>query len=140
MADKTRLRVDILGRKFNIVSDEDTQYIMKIVKDMDFRMKKFKEENPNFTFDNISVLTCLNLCDELNKLKYSQADKENTQNNSIRGQLMEYSKELSRAEFTIKRLEREMEELKRESIEKEESLKREYAAKEKEFLDMLESM
>lgn len=140
MVDKTRLRADILGRKFNIVSNENAQYVMKIIKDVDSRMKKFKEENPKFTFDYISVLTCLNLCDELNKLKFSQEDKENVENNSIRGQLMEYSKELSKAEMTIKRLEREMEEIKRESMEKEENLKREYAAKEKEILDMLESM
>ena len=58
------------------------------------------------------------------------------ESNKIRKQLVEYSKELSRAESNIKRLEREL----KESRDKENKLKREWAAKEKEYLDMLGSM
>ena len=64
---------------------------------------------------------------------------EDEETNLIRSQLVEYSKELSKATSTIKRLEKEMETIKAESKKREESLKREYAAKEKEILDMIDA-
>ena len=143
--EKKRVRVDIMGRGFNLVSGENTDYIISVAKEVDAKMRELKDENPKLTYDTAAVLTALNLCDELMRLKNEaendeRLDEINKEDNKIRSQLVEYSKELSRATGTIKKLERELEKLKKESREKEEKVKREYEAKEKEILDMLDSM
>lgn len=143
--DKTRIRVDIMGRGFNLISGENTDYIVRVAKEVDFKMRELKEENPKLTYDTAAVLTSLNLCDELFSLREEKQNEEeekeiDDESNRIRSQLVEYSKELSRATNTIKKLERELDRIKKESREKEEKVKREYAAKEKEILDMLDSM
>lgn len=141
--EKQRVRVDIMGRGFNLVSGEDTAYIVNVAKKVDLKMRELKEENPKLTYDTAAVLTALNLCDELTAEKNSKKDEvteENNEENMIRSQLVEYSKELSRATGTIKKLERELEKIKKESREREEKVKREYEAKEREIMDMLDSM
>ena len=143
--EKKRVRVDIMGRGFNLVSGENTEYILSVAKEVDTKMRELKDENPKLTYDTAAVLTSLNLCDEFMRLKYEMENDEkfeeiNKEDNKIRSQLVQYSKELSRATGTIKKLERELEKLKKESREKEEKVKREYEAKEKEILDMLDSI
>lgn len=138
--EKTRIRVDIMGRGYNLVSDEKSRYIEKVAKEVDSKMRELKKENPRLDYDTAAVLTALNICDELfslkdNSLKSTQDDETNL----IRSQLVEYSKELSKATTTIKKLEREIENIKSESKNREEKLKREYAAKEKEILDMIDA-
>lgn len=134
--EKTRIRVDIMGRGFNLVSGEKGKYLENVAKEVDRRMKEFKTGNPRLDYDTAAVLTALNLCDELMSGK---AEKEDDETNLIRSQLVEYSKELSKATNTIKKLEKEIDAIKSASKKKEESLKREYAAKEKEILDMIEA-
>lgn len=140
--EKTRIRVDIMGRGFNLVSGENGKYLETVAKEVDKRMRKLKGENPRLAYDTAAVLTALNLCDELisaREKKDEKPEKEDDETNLIRSQLVEYSKELSKATNTIKKLEKEMKAIKAESRKKEESLKREYAAKEKEILDMIEA-
>lgn len=137
--EKTRIRVDIMGRGFNLVSGEKGKYLENVAKEVDRRMKEFKSGNPRLDYDTAAVLTALNLCDELMSGKAEKAAKEDDETNLIRSQLVEYSKELSKATNTIKKLEKEIDAIKSASKKKEESLKREYAAKEKEILDMIEA-
>ena len=138
--EKTRIRVDIMGRGFNLVSGEKGKYLEMVAKEVDKRMRQLKNENPRLEYDTAAVLTALNLCDDLMSQKEKRNKKdEDEETNLIRSQLVEYSKELSKATNTIKRLEKEMESIKAESKKREESLKREYAAKEKEILDMIEA-
>lgn len=145
MEKNTRIRVDIMGRGYNLISSENTGYITRVAKEVDSKMRELKNENAKLTYDTAAVLTSLNFCDELFKLrKLNESEEEDDgisdENNRIRSQLVEYSKELSRATNTIKKLERELERIKKESHEKEERVKEEYAAKEKEILDLLDSM
>ncbi len=139
--ERTRIRVDIMGRGFNLVSGEKGKYLEMVAKEVDKRMRGLKNENPRLEYDTAAVLTALNLCDDLMSQKEKKPTKkaEDEETNLIRSQLVEYSKELSKATSTIKRLEKEMETIKAESKKREESLKREYAAKEKEILDMIDA-
>lgn len=140
--EKTRIRVDIMGRGFNLVSGANDKHLVNVAAEVDKKMKELKNENPRLDYDTAAVLTALNLCDELISSKNKKAvknEKEDDETNLIRSQLVEYSKELSKATNTIKKLEKEMEAIKAESKKREESLKREYAAKEKEILDMIEA-
>ena len=141
--DKTRIRVDIMGRGFNLVSGENTDYLLRVAKEVDKRMRDLKNENPKLMYDTAAVLTSLNLCDELFEvISENERKKKNSkeEDENIRSQLVEYSKELSKATSTIKKLERELDKIKRESREQQERVKKEYEAKEKEILDMLDSM
>lgn len=143
--EKTRIRVDIMGRGFNLISGENTDYLVRVAKEVDKKMRELKNENPKLLYDTAAVLTSLNLCDELFTLKEENKKKkenseEEDENNRIRSQLVRYSKELSRATNTIKKLERELDKIKKESKEQQERVKKEYEAKEKEILDMLDSM
>ena len=138
---RTRVRVDIMGRGFNLVSDEKSKYIEKVAKEVDRKMRELKNENPKLAYDTAAVLTALNFCDELLEEKLKKpSESEEKETNLIRSQLVEYSKELSKATNTIKKLEKELENMKNESKKAEEKLRREYEAKEKEMLDMLDSM
>lgn len=140
--DKSRIRVDIMGRGFNIVSGEKADYLKRVAAEVDERMRKLKEENPKLNYDTAAVLTSLNLCDELFiERDGGQTEEEiEEESDNIRSQLVEYSRELSKAANTIKRLEKEIDKIKKESREKEEKMSKEYAAKEKEMLDMLEAL
>ena len=139
--EKTRIRVNIMGRGFNLVAGEEPEYLKSVALELDSRMRKLKNANLSLDYDMLAVLTALNLCDDLfteqkNKATTDEVATAKEESNKIRKQLVEYSKELSRAESNIKRLEREL----KESRDKENKLKREWAAKEKEYLDMLGSM
>lgn len=113
--EKTRIRVDIMGRGFNLVSDEKGNYLEMISKEVDKKMRELKENNPRLAYDTAAVLTALNFCDELHEEKTKQVSgNEDAETNLIRSQLVEYSKELSRATATIKRLEKELEQMKAE--------------------------
>lgn len=139
--EKTRIRVDIMGRGFNLVSGEKGNYLEMVAKEVDKRMRALKNENSRLAYDTAAVLTALNLCDELFSAENGKEtdEKEDDETNLIRSQLVEYSKELSRATGTIKKLEKEIELLRMENKKREEQLKREYAAKEKEILDMIDA-
>ena len=145
MDKNTRIRVDIMGRGYNLVSGENTDYVLKIAKTVDAKMRELRNENAKLTYDTAAVLTSLNFCDELFKLidekENEKVDDEIVnENNRIRSQLVQYSKELSRATGTIKKLERELDRIQKESLIREERVKKEYEAKEKEIMDLLDSM
>ncbi len=144
---RNRVSVDIMGRKYKLVSDKKVDYLVKVAKETEQRLKNFIEENPKLDFYSAAVLASLNMCDELMSLKEESNNYKNfknakaeEENSHIRSQLVEYSKELSKAENNIKRLEKELELIKSESKEREEKIKREYEIKEKEILDMLDNM
>lgn len=140
--EKIRVRVGIMGRYFNLLSDKDEEYVNNIADMVDSKMHELKKENPELTYDAASMLTALNFCGELYALQngIKEPEEEKEDEDVIRTQLVEYSRELSKATGTIKRLEKELERIQRESAEKEERIKREYAAKEKEIMDLFDSM
>ncbi len=135
--DKKRVRVNIMGRNYALLSEDSEEHIKKVADEIDRRMKTMKAETPELHYDTVAMLAALNLCDELLKLKSGdENDIVTDENDEIRKQLIEYSKELSKASMLIKQLEKELE----ESRENEEKVRLEYKAKEREILDMIESM
>lgn len=118
---KNKIRVNIMGRNFNLVSEKETEYLIKTAKEVEKRMEKLRDDNIDMDYGSTAVLVSLNLCDELLHLKNNndeiikkEIEKSENEANHIRAQLMEYSKELSKATMTIKKLEKELEDLKRE--------------------------
>ena len=108
--EKIRVRVGIMGRYFNLLSDKDEEYVNKIADMVDSKMHELKKENPELTYDAASMLTALNFCGELYALQNGITENEDDNaedDDMIRSQLVEYSRELSKATGTIKRLEKE---------------------------------
>lgn len=134
MAKSSRVHVEIRGRGFNLLSDDNPDYIRNIADMVNTRMTEVIERNPQLTFEKAALLTALNFCDDFEKYKNTQRDDH------VRAQLMEYAKELSSASEVIKNLERELAEAKQSNDAKLEQIKREYELKEKEIMDMIDSM
>lgn len=116
---KNKIRVNIMGRNFNLLSEKETEYLVKTAGEVERRMQKLRDENPDMDYGSTAVLVALNLCDELllikkdnDKIIKKEIEKAENEANHIRSQVMEYSKELSEATMTIKKLEKELEELK----------------------------
>mgnify|MGYP004503562005 FL=1 len=125
-----KLRVEILGRVFNLVSGtEEASYIAEVAEKVDAKMKELKRSNPQLSYEDAAVLSALNFCDDLTAMKLSAQQAQETEADSIRSQLVEYSKELSNATATIKKLQKEINQLKLGSQEK--RTPREYAKHDK---------
>ena len=125
-----KLRVEILGRVFNLVSGtEEASYIAEVTEKVDAKMKELKRSNPQLSYEDAAVLSALNFCDDLTAMKLSAQQAQETEADSIRSQLVEYSKELSNATATIKKLQKEINQLKLGSQEK--RTHREYAKHDK---------
>jgi len=139
--EKTKVRVEIMGRSFTVVSEKSEKYLQKVADEIDKRMKYLKNENLSLSYNDAAILTALNLCDELFSVYEGEKNNEalhkaEEETNRIRSQLVEYSRELSKASTVIKRLEKEL----NESIQVQEKVKKEYEAKEKELMDMIDSI
>ena len=63
--EKTRIRVNIMGRGFNLVAGEEPEYLKSVALELDSRMRKLKNANLSLDYDMLAVLTALNLCDDL---------------------------------------------------------------------------
>ncbi len=114
-----KIRVEILGRVFNLVSGtEEANYIAEVAEKVDAKMKELKRSNPRLSYEDAAVLTALNFCDDLTAMKLSAQQAQEAEADSIRSQLVEYSKELSNATATIKKLQKEINQLKLGSQEK----------------------
>lgn len=140
MAKSCRVHVEIRGRGFNLLSDDNPDYLVEVANKVDARMSEVIEKNPQLTFEKAALLTALNYCDDLEKCRRLQKEQRDSGEDHVRAQLMEYAKELSRASDVIKNLEKELETAKKENDDKLEQIKREYELKEKEIMDMIDSM
>ncbi len=140
MAKSCRVHVEIRGRGFNLLSDDNPDYLVKIAEMVDTRMTAVIEKNPQLTFEKAALLTALNYCDDLEKCKRLQKEQKDSGEDHVRAQLMEYARELSRASDVIKNLEKELADAKKENDEKLEQIKREYELKEKEIMEMIDAM
>ena len=135
-----RVHVEIRGRTFNLLADDSAQYLMGIAGMADDRMKQVMEHNPQLNFEKAALLTALNFCDDFEKYKLQKKPGKESSEDHIREQVMEYAKELEKATDVIKNLEKELERVKSENNEQLEKLRREYEIKEKEILEMIDSM
>lgn len=63
MAKSCRVHVEIRGRGFNLLSDDNPDYLVKIAEMVDTRMTAVIEKNPQLTFEKAALLTALNYCE-----------------------------------------------------------------------------
>lgn len=69
VAKKTRVVVKILGEDYTILGDADPDYIRGLATAVDARLRQALESNRKLARSQAAILTCLNVADELNKLK-----------------------------------------------------------------------
>jgi len=63
------VRVRILNEEYNLRADEDEGYLKEIAAYVDNKAKGIASSLPHKESEEISILTCLNIADELCKLK-----------------------------------------------------------------------
>jgi len=112
MEKNSKVKVEILGKQFSLVSGEKTAYLIDVAKMVDERMKELRFQNPQMSYEDAAVLTALNFCDELYQKNREDEQRQAEEADKIRTQLVEYSKELSDATATIKKLQKELEQMK----------------------------
>ena len=59
----------ICGRKFNIKTDKDPEYVKYLAQKLDNMVEKIKAGNSRLTFDKALVVACFYLLDENEELK-----------------------------------------------------------------------
>ena len=64
---KTRVRLKICGSQFVITADESEQYIQKIAKIVDERIKYLDDSDPKLSLQMATIVAALNYCDQLEK-------------------------------------------------------------------------
>ena len=64
---KTRVRLKICGSQFVITADESEQYIQKIAKIVDERIKYLDDSDPKLSLHMATIVAALNYCDQLEK-------------------------------------------------------------------------
>lgn len=66
-AEKTRVKLKICGSQFIITADESTQYIQKIAKMVDDRIKAIDDSDEKLSLHMSTIVAALNYCDQLEK-------------------------------------------------------------------------
>lgn len=64
---KVKVRLKICGSQFVITADESEQYIQKIAKMVDERVKYLDDSNPKLSLQMATIVAALNYCDQLEK-------------------------------------------------------------------------
>lgn len=69
LADRSKVRVDILGQEYVLKGTESPEYLEMLGKFIAKRMDQTYQNNPVYGPTKVAVLVSLQLADELNKLK-----------------------------------------------------------------------
>lgn len=64
-ADMRKFIVTICGENYSIQSDNSEEYVNRLVRDIDLRLKSIMEKSPKLSPYSAAVLCALNLADEL---------------------------------------------------------------------------
>jgi len=83
------VEVVISGRKFNIKTDKDPEYVKKLAQRLEEMVERIKSGNSRVTFDKALVVACFYLLDE---------------NESLKKQIFELGEEIKRLEEGAKLL------------------------------------
>lgn len=83
------VEVTISGRKFNIKTDRDPEYVKHLAQRLESMVEKIKTGNSKVTFDKALIVVCFYILDE---------------NESLKGQIQELGKEVKRLEEGAKLL------------------------------------
>ncbi len=103
---KNRVKINICGMEYTILSEESEEYIKQIAKQIDYEMGNILEINTRFSVTMAAILTALKYCDGLKK---SQHDADN-----LRIQIKDYLEESVEARMKFDQSEKEIVSLKKE--------------------------
>lgn len=113
MSKQDMVKVTICGRELYLTSGDDPEYILKIAKKVDSSISKLMKTNVGVGFDQAAALVAIKCFDDYEK-KVSTHQKRTKEDEELGKRLVEYSKELTRANAKIKALEKEILKLKKE--------------------------
>lgn len=68
------VEVNILGQTYTLKGEESREYLEKLSRLIEDRIKQVCDTYPNITPTRALILTIFNMADELNKLKLEQED------------------------------------------------------------------
>ena len=68
MSDKNKINVRIFGNDYTLVGSESEEHLLRVCNEVDDTMRKIAQ-NPSLKPLKISVLTAINMCDELCKTR-----------------------------------------------------------------------
>lgn len=102
MAERTRIEVKIRGKYYTIIADEPEEYIYKICAHVDRKVSEICNMNPRLGTEMSSILTAINMADELYKTGISE--------DNLRKQILEYGREVSELEAKVRQLEEKLKE------------------------------
>lgn len=74
-----KLKVNILSREYTLISEDSPEYMKRIAESTSQKMQELLDNNPAWNTTMVSVLTALNLADELEKVKQIAREKVDAQ-------------------------------------------------------------
>ncbi len=121
------IRINIGGKSFRIISDEKPEYLSDVAERVDKSVSTLLYSNPTLTYEKAAVLTALKFCDDAKKAELAKVGESEkslliSDEDSLRKQVMDYSKELEEATKENKLLHKSIAELKKEYRQKLEKL------------------
>ncbi len=74
--EKNRVAIRVAGQEFKLAGDESEQYMREISEEVNARIDRMQRQYPTLSTANAVLLVCLNMADELKKLRsdYEQLD------------------------------------------------------------------
>ena len=74
--EKNRVAVRVAGQEFKLAGDESEQYMRELANEVNSRIDKMQRQYPTLSTGNAVLLVCLNMADELTKLRsdYEELD------------------------------------------------------------------
>lgn len=109
MSLKNRVKLNIGGSEYVVVSDESEEYVVSIGQRVDNAIREKLSASPHLSITAAAVLTALDFCDEWQKASASQ--------DNLRLQMKNYLEDNTKAKVEIEEARREIGKLKREIYE-----------------------
>ena len=82
--DKIKTTVRIGGKEYTMTGSDSEEYIHRVAIYVDRKMSQIEESNNNLSTNMLAVLTCLNIADELLKLREETGDMRQQLENARR--------------------------------------------------------
>ena len=70
-----KITVTLAGQIFTIINQDDLNYVEEIAGQVDRKIKYVQRENEHFSITAAAVLSCMDFCDELNKMQKEIIDR-----------------------------------------------------------------
>ena len=103
------VKINVGGRTFGIISDSNPEYLYDIANKVDKSIAGILNKNPEMTFEKAAILSALMYCDDATQCEILKKQEENSEeDNNLRQQVINYSKELEEATQKCKSLEKEL--------------------------------